>query len=425
MALGTLTRLVQADATTLGIIRAGVSGVFLIAILFTSVSDFGYLPVTIFNPTGVMQIFSWGFYDRLVTPGGMAALKCAMVLSLLMSTVGYLTRISSVTSALLILFFQGLLRNWRFTHDEMLGVYFLIILACTPCGDGFSVDSLPGADRRRRKSFVYGYPILLMQALMAWSYFSSAVIKLRVAGLSYLDPDKMPTYAIIHSLDNLHDTQFRLAFLLPSYRDVVPLAVSLILVWELLFPLAVVWKRARWAFLLVGVLFHFSTMFLMNIFFPYTLAMYLVFVDWPRWMTRVAQAPLLKHATSWWRDFRNVPETFPELTVSDKLPRRVLLWDGDCGFCKGWVKRLQRFAGRPFEAHPYQSFEKELQPELLNWSRKQMHWIDASGKVVGGSRALVSVLAESGHCFLAALLESAPLRPFAWFGYRVVARNRG
>jgi len=30
-----------------------------------------------------------------------------------------------------------------------------------------------------------------------------------------------------------------------------------------------------------GVLFHLSTLLLMNIFFPHQLAMYLVFVDWP------------------------------------------------------------------------------------------------------------------------------------------------
>jgi hypothetical protein len=31
----------------------------------------------------------------------------------------------------------------------------------------------------------------------------------------------------------------------------------------------------------MGVVFHVSTLFLMNIFFPHQLAMYLVFVDWP------------------------------------------------------------------------------------------------------------------------------------------------
>ena len=107
-----------------------------------------------------------------------------------------------------------------------------------------------------------------MQLLMAWSYFSSALIKLRVAGLSYLSADNLPALAILHSLDNLHDTDFRLAFKLPAIKSYLPLAVGFILVWELVFPLAIFWRRIRWWILGVGIAFHISTLVLMNIFFP-------------------------------------------------------------------------------------------------------------------------------------------------------------
>jgi hypothetical protein len=55
--------------------------------------------------------------------------------------------------------------------------------------------------------------------------------------------------------------------------------------WELLFPLAVWFPRARVVILVSGVLFHAGTLVFMNVFFPYHLAMYLVFVDWP-WAAR-------------------------------------------------------------------------------------------------------------------------------------------
>jgi len=95
--------------------------------------------------------------------------------------------------------------------------------------------------------------------------------------------------AIFHSLDNLHDTGFRLAFWLPQVRVVLPFVVGVVLVWELFFPVAIVWRRARWWILGFGVLFHIATLFLMNIFFPYQLAMYLIFVDWDKvgeWINR-------------------------------------------------------------------------------------------------------------------------------------------
>jgi hypothetical protein len=119
-----------------------------------------------------------------------------------------------------------------------------------------------------------------MQLLTAWTYFSSALIKLRVAGWKYLSPDNLPALAIFHSLDNLHDTHFKLAFWLPQVKSYLPFAVAFALIWELAFPLAVFWRRWRWWILGIGIVFHLATLFLMNIFFPHHLAMYLVFVDW-------------------------------------------------------------------------------------------------------------------------------------------------
>ena len=213
----------------------------------------------------------------------MVILKIAMVLSLLLSTTGFLTTVSTKTSLLLVLFYQGVLRSFgHFNHDEMLAVYCLAVLAFTPCGDAFSLDSRVIKAKKERPWFAYAYPILLMQLLMAWTYFSSALIKIRVAGLKYLSMDNLPALAIFHSLDNLHDTQFRLAFLLPQVRAYLPFAVALVLLWELLFPVAIFWRRARWWILGLGIVFHISTIFLMNIFFPHQLAMYLIFVDWDR-----------------------------------------------------------------------------------------------------------------------------------------------
>ena len=283
MAQGIVKATVPASAYALGVVRSIVHGTFLISILLTNFSALGSLPATLLRPTGVMKFLPWSFYDQLLTPSGMLTLKIVMVLSLLLSTTGLLTSIATKTSLLLVVFYEGLVRSFgHFNHDEMLSVYYLVVLAFTPCADAFSLDSQIAKAKKERPRFAYAYPILLMQLLMAWVYFSSALIKLRVAGLKYLSPDNLPALAIFHSLDNLHDTAFRTAFLLPQVRNYLPFAVGLILVWELLFPLAVFWRRARWWILGFGILFHISTLFVMNIFFPHQLAMYLIFVDWDR-----------------------------------------------------------------------------------------------------------------------------------------------
>jgi hypothetical protein len=285
-----MTRFTSGSALTLGVARSVVHGTFLIATLVTSFSALGQLPVTILRPTGLMKVVPWNFYDRLLTPSGMLAFKSVLLLSLLLSTFGLLTSVSTKVSLLLVIFYEGLVRSFgHYNHDEMLAVYYLVVLAFVPCGDDFSLDHWLGRKRAGESSLIYGYPVLLMQSLMAWVYFSSALVKIRVAGLKYLSADNLPVLAIFHSLDNLHDTGFRLAFWLPHVRAVLPFVVGLVLVWELVFPVAIVWRRGRWWILGFGVLFHIATLFLMNIFFPYQLAMYLIFVDWDKvgkWINR-------------------------------------------------------------------------------------------------------------------------------------------
>jgi hypothetical protein len=275
--------IIRHNAIDLGITRTFVHGTFLIATLVTSFSALGQLPVTILRPTGLMKILPWSFYDRLLTPSGILALKGVMIVSLLASTLGILTSFSTKATFLLVLLYQGLVRSFgHYNHDEMLAVYYLAILAFVPCGDDFSFDHWTRRTEPNQPRIAYGFPILLMQLLMSWVYFSSALVKLRVAGMKYLSPDNLPVLAIFHSLDNLHDTSFKLAFWLPQIRGVLPFIVVMVLVWELIFPLAIFWQRARRWILGFGILFHVATLLLMNIFFPYQLAMYLIFVDWSR-----------------------------------------------------------------------------------------------------------------------------------------------
>jgi hypothetical protein len=278
---------VPTNARALGMVRAGVCGFFLYSHLQKSYSDLGRLPATVLRPTGLMQLLPWSFYDALLTTTGMLVLKVLLIISLLIATAGFINELATKSSALLLLFYEGLLRSFgHFNHDEMPAVYVLIVLAFSPCGDAFSLDSWLKRKYARAAGWIYGYPILLMRVLLAWSYFTSAIIKLRVAGFKYFSPDSLPTLGIIHSLDNLHDTHYRLAFILPRYRELMPLAIGLVLLWELLFPLAIWSRLARRLILAAGVVFHVGTLFFMNIFFPYHLAMYLVYIDWPNVLKR-------------------------------------------------------------------------------------------------------------------------------------------
>lgn len=308
MATGTLERLVPTSPVDFGIIRAAVCGVFLVSVITTSFSSLAELPATLLRPMGVMKLLPWSFYDAVTTTTGMFVLQWLLIVTLSLSAIGCWASASTKIAAILVIFYQGLLRSFsHFNHDEMVGIYFLIVLAFTPCADAFSIDSWRRGTREARRGFRYGYPILLMMSLMAWAYFSSALLKFRGSGASYFNPENLPALAIYHSLDNLHDTEFKLAFLLPQWRAYLWLPVGLVLVWELCFPLAVFFRRLRWWILGFGVLFHLTTLLLMNIFFPHQLAMYVVFVNWSR-LTEVIKRTVSRG----WRGktaFSSLPQT--------------------------------------------------------------------------------------------------------------------
>jgi len=275
---------IERYAKTLACIRITVFATFFINILFTSFRTLGNLPVEIMHPPGVMQYVSWQFYDLLFTPQSMLAFKFLILSSLLAATLGIYTRFTSKLSLLLIMFYQGLLRSFgHFNHDESLGMYCLLILAFTPCADKFSYDARKAIKNINTKEILtYKYPIILMQAVLAWVYFSTGILKLNNAGLQYFLPDQLPILSIHHSLDNLHDFQFKSAFTLPSLRQFIPLMTVGAVFWEVTFPIGVFWKKTRWVYLGFGFMFHMSTIILMNIAFFNQLAMYSIFFNWEK-----------------------------------------------------------------------------------------------------------------------------------------------
>ncbi len=150
-----------------------------------------------------------------------------------------------------------------------------------------------------------------------------------------------------------------------------------------------------------------------------------VLYERPKVAAALARTRLIRRVSSWWRNFRSVPEEFPDTRVHGLTSDGILLWDGDCGFCAAMVQKMKRFVPRPFSEAPYQSISDQLPEEVLSWSTRQAHWVDSEGRVWGGSKAVVELLRASGRPFLAAILGSALFRPFLWLGYRVVAINRG
>ena len=105
----------------------------------------------------------------------------------------------------------------------------------------------------------------------------------------------------------------------------------------------------------------------------------------------------------------------------------LLLWDGECGFCRRsveWAER--RDTGHAFQAIPYQQAPSPpMTPELRKASARAVHLLTPEGEVLRAGRACLWVLQRIGYPVLARVLAVPPLVWAVELGYWLVARNRG
>jgi predicted DCC family thiol-disulfide oxidoreductase YuxK len=427
MASATLRSVETNPAAELAAIRAGAHGVFLAVVLHDSFSALATLPATLMRPPGVMEYLSWRFYDRLLSPNGMLLFKLALLISLFMSTTGWWTWVTTKSSAVLVVLYEGVLRSFGGTsQNEMVAVTVLVLLAFLPCGDEFSLDALAGPPISRARS-AYRYPVALARLLVAWVYVSNGLAILRISGWRFFDADNLPAQFVAASLGNLNDTHFKLAVSLIPYRHYVGPLLMAVIAWAILFPLGYFWRPTRRWFLGMGVLVHIGVMLLWNKVYFVQMAMFLVFIDWVAVGSRMRQWPGISRTMDWWERFSAPPEFFPGVRMS--LPADnsggVLLWDGACGFCRRMTDVLKKIALRPVSMRPFQEVIPQLPKEVLPWTNRQMHWVRPDGSISGGSQALIEALEAGYHNLTAGTLESPLMRPVTWLGYRLIAGNRG
>jgi predicted DCC family thiol-disulfide oxidoreductase YuxK len=104
----------------------------------------------------------------------------------------------------------------------------------------------------------------------------------------------------------------------------------------------------------------------------------------------------------------------------------LLLWDGDCGFCRRsvqWAER--RDVTHAFQAVPYQQAPSPpMTPALREACARAVHLVTPAGDVLRAGRACLWVLERIGFPRLARVLAVPPLVWFVEVGYWLVARNR-
>jgi len=110
----------------------------------------------------------------------------------------------------------------------------------------------------------------------------------------------------------------------------------------------------------------------------------------------------------------------------NESPKGTMLFDGDCGFCRMWIRRWSRATGKHIRCESYQKMLREF-PEINEMQcRRAVQLILADRSVYSGAYAVFKALALAGRfVWLLKLYENVWLFRLLSDGfYRLVAGHR-
>jgi predicted DCC family thiol-disulfide oxidoreductase YuxK len=104
----------------------------------------------------------------------------------------------------------------------------------------------------------------------------------------------------------------------------------------------------------------------------------------------------------------------------------LFVYDGDCGFCRGWVERWRQRTGDRVVYAPFQEVADRFPAIPLDNFRARVHLIEPDGRVSGGAEAVFRLLSQAprGGWFLSAYRRVPGFAAVAEAVYRGVAGHR-
>lgn len=266
----------SATAKGLALYRVFAS-LFLLLFLIpsTEVYNFlGSLPSDFYQPPpGPMGLF-YDFPPEIV----FYVLHYFLIASLIFLLVGFKTKFSSIATGVLFLLLKGLFYSvGKINHDLLIAVVPLV-MAFSGWGKAFSVDSYLYS-KNKTDDKVQSWPLVLLAMMIGFMMFTAGFPKI-LGG--WLDVGTQATYGHYFKQFFLNGRQDLLA----RYATNVESKFA----WELLdygtvifetgFLLAILHPKTTKIFISLAVVFHFSTMVLLNIAFLPNFLAYAAFLNW-------------------------------------------------------------------------------------------------------------------------------------------------
>jgi hypothetical protein len=280
----------NAGPEALGLLRWVVFGLWFVTILIgPPLSRLAALPPELFSPPGVLALLPDGIWSILLTVEGLTVLSMGTLALTLAAAVGarpfWLVGPLAFAGVLMV---DGIQKGHAgfINHGQMGILYGALLVAISPAAHALTPfrrnPSVQGSGEG-----AYRFPLVGLALLLAITYSLIGIHRLAVGGWAVFTGDALPTYLALRTFEYM-GFGFEGSVLLLQYPGAVAFLNAGFLVvtlFEILSPLALVWRRFRWVWLAVIAPFHLATLFTMNIFFWENLILLaVVFTDLPTWV---------------------------------------------------------------------------------------------------------------------------------------------
>ena len=270
----------EAPAQRLAALRILVGG-FVVVYMATTANEFGRvtrLPESDFAPVGLAALLRAPLSQDQIRVAIVLAIVCGLAF-----TSGIMFRLSGPAFAIATLGWASYHSSWgQMLHFEHLFTLHVLILGFSPTADVWAARFRLGPTRRLRPRLDwsnrapvdhvrYGWPIKLLAIVTSVTYVVSAVTKLRVSGLAWVDASTLSSHIAYSAtrLDLLGSRRPPLAALVLRNRWLLgPMAWATLLI-ESFAPIALLGGRWRRWWVVAALLLHTGAAVTMFVWFPF------------------------------------------------------------------------------------------------------------------------------------------------------------
>jgi uncharacterized membrane protein YphA (DoxX/SURF4 family) len=274
-------------AERLAALRVGLAAVLLLDVLTT------YLPHAADfygrDSLGAPEVFArrfaggsanWSLLEGVESPAVVRTAVLAWAAAAAGLLLGLATRLCAAAAWALSVSFAAVNPSVENAGDTVRTILLFYLMLC-PCGAAWSLDAWLLRKRRGPGPFlVYPWPARLLLVQLVCIYFRNGLHK--VVGHDWTVGD-----SLYYVLADLTLARWSYAWL-PVPFLLTRLLTWLVMGWEFLFPVLLLWRRLRVPVLCVGVAFHLGIWLCLELggFAPYMLCLYLPLLPWKRWADR-------------------------------------------------------------------------------------------------------------------------------------------